>query len=135
MRISDWSSDVCSSDLLRVLDARTGGASDFHLVGHSYGGAVALKIALTRPQRVLSLTLIEPVVFHLLPLAGDDEDMRLYRTILGVRDRLRGAVAAGWPAHGMATFVDFWNGAGTWDAADAEQRQRDRKSTRLNSSH
>src|SRR3546814_12507331 len=50
--------------------------------------------------------------------------MRLYRTILGVRDRLRGAVAAGWPAHGMATFVDFWNGAGTWDAADAEQRQR-----------
>src|SRR3546814_4273821 len=192
MRISDWSSDVCSSDLvvalhssastgaqwkalatalagrevvtpdlpgygrasfrdnprddkaaladdaaavLRVLDARTGGASDFHLVGHSYGGAVALKIALTRPQRVLSLTLIEPVVFHLLPLAGDDEDMRLYRTILGVRDRLRGAVAAGWPAHGMATFVDFWNGAGTWDPADAEQRQRDRKSTRLNSSH
>jgi len=111
--------------VLRTLGARPGaGASAFHLVGHSYGGAVALKIALAQPQRVLSLTFIEPVVFHLLPLAGGDEDMRLYRGILGVRDRLRGAVAAGWPAHGMAAFVDFWNGAGSWDAAEAEQRQR-----------
>jgi pimeloyl-ACP methyl ester carboxylesterase len=111
--------------VLRTLGGRPGvGGAAFHLVGHSYGGAVALKIALTQPQRVLSLTLIEPVVFHLLPLAGGDEDMRLYRGILGVRDRLRGAVAAGWPAHGMAAFVDFWNGAGSWDAAEAEQRQR-----------
>jgi pimeloyl-ACP methyl ester carboxylesterase len=63
------------------------------------------------------------VLFHLLPLSGGDEDMRLYRGILGVRDRLRGAVAAGWPAHGMAAFIDFWNGPGSWDRADAEQRQ------------
>lgn len=111
--------------VLRTLDGPSGaGASAFHLVGHSYGGAVAVKIALAQPQRVLSLTLIEPVLFHLLPLSGGDEDMRLYRGILGVRDRLRGAVAAGWPAHGMATFVDFWSGAGCWDQADAEQRQR-----------
>lgn len=96
----------------------------FHLIGHSYGGAVALKIALSHPQRVASLTLIEPVLFHLLPLDGGAEDMRHYRTILGIRDRLRGAVAAGWPAHGMAAFVDFWNGAGSWDSAEAEQRQR-----------
>jgi pimeloyl-ACP methyl ester carboxylesterase len=107
--------------VLRALDAR---APAFHLVGHSFGGAVALKIALSQPQRVLSLTLIEPVLFHLLPLAGGDEDMRLYRGILGIRDRLRGAVAAGWPAHGMAAFVDFWNGEGAWDKVDAEQRQR-----------
>ena len=107
--------------VLRTLGDR---ALAFHLVGHSYGGAVALKIALSHPQRVLSLTLIEPVLFHLLPLAGGDEDMRLYRGILGIRDRLRGAVAAGWPAHGMAAFVDFWNGEGAWDKADAEQRQR-----------
>jgi pimeloyl-ACP methyl ester carboxylesterase len=49
--------------------------------------------------------------------------MRLYRGILGIRDRLRGAVAAGWPAHGMAAFVDFWNGPGTWERCDAPQRQ------------
>ncbi|MGD1878667.1 MAG: alpha/beta fold hydrolase [Kiloniellaceae bacterium] len=95
----------------------------FHLVGHSYGGAVAMKIALDHPRRVASLTLIEPVLFHLLPLAGGREDKRLYRGILGIRDRLRGAVAAGWPAHGMAAFVDFWNGAGSWDGIDCEQRR------------
>lgn len=111
--------------VLRALGGANGpGPSTFHLVGHSYGGAVALKIALTQPLRVASLTLIEPVLFHLLPLAGGDDDMRLYRAILGVRDRLRGAVAAGWPAHGMAAFIDFWNGQGSWDKAEIEQRQR-----------
>jgi len=113
-----------AGDAAAVLRTLTGKAPAFHLVGHSYGGAVALRIALSQPQRVLSLTLIEPVLFHLLPQGGSDVDMRLYRGILGVRDRLRGAVAAGWPAHGMAAFVDFWNGAGSWDAADSELRQR-----------
>ncbi len=113
-----------AADAAAVLRPLEGRAPAFHLVGHSYGGAVAMKIALCQPQRVLSLTLIEPVLFHLLPLGGSDQDMRLYRGVLGVRDRLRGAVAAGWPAHGMAAFVDFWNGPGSWEACDAEQRQR-----------
>ncbi|GAB4376729.1 MAG: hypothetical protein Kow00114_40590 [Kiloniellaceae bacterium] len=112
------------ADAAAVLRGLGDAAAAFHLVGHSYGGAVAMKIALNHPGRVLSLTLIEPVLFHLLPLAGGAEDLRLYRGILGIRDRLRGAVAAGWPAHGMAAFVDFWNGAGSWDALAVEQRQR-----------
>ncbi len=38
----------------------------FHLVGHSYGGAVALQFALSHPDRLLSLTLVEPSCFHVL---------------------------------------------------------------------
>lgn len=34
-----------------------------HLIGHSFGATVALRLALDHPQRVCSLTLIEPVLF------------------------------------------------------------------------
>jgi pimeloyl-ACP methyl ester carboxylesterase len=37
-----------------------------HVVGHSYGGLVALLAAAQRPERVNSLTLIEPAVFSLV---------------------------------------------------------------------
>src|SRR5262245_14829614 len=57
------------ADELRHVEAALAGVlapgERFHLVGHSYGGAVALQLAL-RTQRLLSLTLFEPVAFHLL---------------------------------------------------------------------
>lgn len=34
-----------------------------HLIGHSFGGTVALRLALEHPARAASLTLIEPVLF------------------------------------------------------------------------
>src|SRR5215471_15822402 len=37
-----------------------GSAERIHLVGHSYGAAVALRFAADHPERLLSLTLIEP---------------------------------------------------------------------------
>src|SRR5262245_23319393 len=38
----------------------------FHLVGHSYGGALALRFAMQWPGLVRSLTMFEPAMFHLL---------------------------------------------------------------------
>src|SRR6185503_5658603 len=38
----------------------------FHLVGHSYGGAIALKAALGLQRRLASLVLYEPVLFSVL---------------------------------------------------------------------
>lgn len=34
-----------------------------HVVGHSYGGAVALQLALDAPERIASVALLEPAVF------------------------------------------------------------------------
>src|SRR3954463_12275239 len=42
-----------------------------HLIGHSYGGGIALHIALARPDRFASLTLYEPSAFYLLKQFGD----------------------------------------------------------------
>jgi len=41
-----------------------------HVVGHSFGGVVALHLALAGRVPIRSLTLIEPVAFFLLPHAG-----------------------------------------------------------------
>jgi pimeloyl-ACP methyl ester carboxylesterase len=48
-------------------------ADGAHLVGHSYGGAVAMTAATKRPEAVRSLTLIEPAIFD---IAQDDPDVR-----------------------------------------------------------
>ena len=41
--------------------------SSFHLLGHSYGALVALEIAITQPNSVRSLHLVEPPLLDLLP--------------------------------------------------------------------
>jgi len=57
-------------DALLIGDLLGDGA---HLVGHSYGGAVALRAAAQRPEAVHSLTLIEPAT---LDIARDDPEVR-----------------------------------------------------------
>jgi pimeloyl-ACP methyl ester carboxylesterase len=47
-----------------------------HLVGHSYGGCIALAAARSRPQAVRSLTLIEAPVFAAAPNDADVEAFR-----------------------------------------------------------
>jgi pimeloyl-ACP methyl ester carboxylesterase/uncharacterized protein YjiS (DUF1127 family) len=90
-----------------------------HLVGHSYGGALALKIAATRPELVGSLCLIEPVAFQLLrnPRAGD---RRLLEEIGAVETAIRAGIESGAPETGMARFIDFWNGDGSWARLEPE---------------
>lgn len=92
-----------------------------HLVGHSYGGAVALHIARTRPQLVKSLTLIEPSAFHLLR-NGDATDAAALREITAVAAAASAALAAGDYAGGFGGFVDYWSGPGSWSAMAPEKR-------------
>lgn len=92
-----------------------------HLVGHSYGAAIALKIALRAPTMLASLTLIEPAMFHLLD-AGDAKDRALYRQIMAVAGMVSAAIAEGEPEAGMERFVDFWNGRGAFAATGSDMR-------------
>lgn len=85
----------------------------FHLVGHSYGGGVALKFALSQPKRLRSLTLIEPSSFHILKDAGG-ADARLLDEIRSVAQALNRGVIRGDYAGGMETFIDYWTWTGSW---------------------
>jgi pimeloyl-ACP methyl ester carboxylesterase len=92
-----------------------------HLVGHSYGGAVALHIARTRPERVRSLTLVEPSAFHLLR-NGDATDLAALREIMAVAADASAALAIGDYSGGFGRFVDYWSGPGSWAEMAPEKR-------------
>ncbi|HTE56553.1 MAG TPA: alpha/beta hydrolase [Kofleriaceae bacterium] len=92
----------------------------FHLVGHSYGGAVALRAALDRPDRLRSLILFEPVLFAVL--MAEDPDQPAAREIASVRDDTSAAVDRGAGDESGERFVDYWMGQGTW-AGMPEQRR------------
>jgi pimeloyl-ACP methyl ester carboxylesterase len=55
-------------DALGVLDAL--GVERAHVLGYSYGGTVALEVAAQAPERLLSLSLLEPIVVA-VPSAAD----------------------------------------------------------------
>ena len=82
-----------------------------HLIGHSYGGALALQMALRWPQHVQSLTLYEPVRFRLLGTQSP-----AWQEIVGVGGRIAALTAARRFGAAARLFVDYWSGPGTWSS-------------------
>jgi pimeloyl-ACP methyl ester carboxylesterase len=90
------------------------------IVGHSFGGAVALWVARMLGTRVSHLALYEPMLPGLLPAHGRfeaaGETAALYRAVK------RLSAAGDWMALAQR-FTDYFNGAGAWDASAPERRQ------------
>lgn len=118
-----WTKGVAvtlEAEATRVMETFPADGEPVHLVGHSYGGAVALEIALRWPRRVRSLTVYEPVRFALLDHEGAtgirqlimDAGLRIVELVNA--DRLH-------DAGGM--FVDYWSGRGTWEKLPMPRRQ------------
>lgn len=85
-----------------------------HLVGHSYGGGVALHVALARPDRIASMALYEPSAFHLLACMGA-VGTESSAEIDDLVRRVNAGIAQGNMRGTAAQFVDYWNGQGAWD--------------------
>lgn len=90
------------------------------LVGHSYGGAVALVAATLQPQRVRALVLYEPTLFALIEASSSQTS-----EAAGIRQAVKdaaGALEAGDRSAAAGHFIDYWMGLGAWQHTPEARR-------------
>jgi pimeloyl-ACP methyl ester carboxylesterase len=110
--------DLQAALVAAVIDAD--GDRPVDVVGHSYGGATAVRLAVNQPNKVRSLVLIEPILNCLLgeardPLFGESE--RVGRAFVA-------SIDDGRPEAAWELFIDARNGAGTWARLPDRRRQQ-----------
>jgi pimeloyl-ACP methyl ester carboxylesterase len=87
---------------------RAGGA---HLIGHSYGAAVALQVAAAWPSLVRRVAVFEPVLFGLLAVHDPHSQGAREAFELGA---LLASMVDDQPALAAERFVDYWSGPSAW---------------------
>ena len=119
-RSGDWDGKVdlhrLTTDIAVHFAAQSSGPVD--LFGHSFGGTVALRLAIERPDLVRSLTLVEPVLFA----AARTSAPGAFAQYEAAKAPFVRALAQGDKPRATAFFHDEW-GAGTLDAMAEPQRR------------
>ena len=105
--------------VLSILDERLPVGTPWHLIGHSYGGGVALRVAHARPAAVRSVALYEPTAFHLVSseFTADLAEVKAVARLASTHV----------PANQVAStgrFLDFWNGPGYFDQLPVSRREQ-----------
>lgn len=90
-----------------------------HLVGHSFGGAVALTVASRLAARVGKLVLFEPTLFYLLHQDGRRDAFHEAESLAG---HVRECAARNDWEPGAASFADYWLGDGAWTGMPEKRR-------------
>lgn len=92
-----------------------------HLVGHSYGGGVALRLVQQAPEAVRSLVLLEPIALSILEHQGEGGLADTYREFARafIRDARAGELERAWER-----FIDGNGEPGNWACLDAAARER-----------
>ncbi len=110
-RTADYHDQVTAQAVAHLGDAPT------HVIGHSFGATVALRLAIEHPGAVKSLTLIEPVLFA--AVAGAPAYARQSQDFAP----FNAAWAAGDIERATAHFIGMWGDQTPFD--DLPQKQRD----------
>jgi len=89
-----------------------------HLIGHSYGGTVALRMAVEAPQKVSRITLIEPVMFVAVKdAAARDAHRRAFAPFVQ-------AMEQGDLARASEVFTAMWGTGPGWQDLPQTARER-----------
>jgi pimeloyl-ACP methyl ester carboxylesterase len=89
------------------------------LVGHSFGGSVAMKAAARLSGRVDKLVLLETNPFYLLNLSGRAD---AFAEAMELRNYIKKFGAIGKWSTAAERFADYWGGLGSWQAMSPERR-------------
>ena len=101
----------------------------FSIVGHSFGGSVAMKAAALYGDLVDRLVLIEPNPFYLLLQHGRDD---AFAEALSLRNCIKENGGRGdWEAAAVV-FADYWTGKGSWEAMPPDRRAKFARALRPN---
>lgn len=122
-RSADWDGTRDLHDLTTAIATdmaeRIGGGGPVDVFGHSFGGTVALRLAMERPDLVRSLTLVEPVIFA----AAREVAGPAYTDFSALHRDITDLILSGDPLAGAQKFHGMW-GTGTAfeDLPEAQQR-------------
>ena len=117
-----WPAEARQSltDQARLVEAALpAGADEICLVGHSFGGAVAMKVAARLSDRVAKLVLLEPIPFDLLMQTGR---LDIFAEAMNLRNVIKRCGADGDWATAGEKFADYWSGTGTWREMAPDRR-------------
>jgi len=109
-----WPSDTPQSldDQARLVEiALPTNADTICLVGHSFGGSVAMKLAARLSGRATKLVLLETNPFYLLEQSGRAD---AFAEAMDLRNCVKKFGSLGEWATAAEQFADYWGGAGSW---------------------
>jgi len=91
------------------------------IVGHSFGGCVAMKAAALFKKKVRRLVLIEPNPFYLLKQYGRAE---AFQEAVNLRDAIKKNGQAGTWEIAAEKFANYWTGTGSWNAMPDDRKSK-----------
>jgi pimeloyl-ACP methyl ester carboxylesterase len=94
-------------------------ADEVYLVGHSFGGSVAMKAAARLVGRVAKLVLLETNPFYLLAQSGR---VGAFAEAMELRNYIKKFGTLGEWTTAAEKFADYWGGAGTWQGMSLDRR-------------
>lgn len=106
-----------------AMEETIGKNANFHLVGHSYGGAVAMRYSSLDKSKNISLSIYEPMLNHVFR----ETDEAMYRLGIDFISDIENDVINGDPDLGCTKFIDLFSGDGTYERLPGEIKDLFRK--------